>query len=51
MQAHITHLWMSRAAENREAQQFTKMLISVTDVLPNAVASGHIKIQILSVST
>ena len=49
--ALITHLWMSPAAENPEAQQFTKTSILVTNVGHNTVASGHIEIQIFSVST
>ena len=51
MHTHITHLWMSPAAKNPEAQLFTKTSILVTDVCHNDVASGHIKVQIFSAST
>ena len=51
MHTHITHLWMSPAAENSEAQQFAKTSIIVSDMCHNAVASVHIKIQILSAAT
>ena len=51
IQTHITHLWMSPAAENPEARQFTKTAILVSDVRYNAVASAHVKTQIFSIST
>ena len=42
---------MTSGAKNPEAQQFAKTFILVTDVAHKAVASGHIKTEIFSIST